>query len=240
MLREKLLLWLVSRLEDEYAENLVEDHYHPEIAGPLQGLVRELVADALSGVFSFFRASEPIIHIVAPDMRHYWNPESAFGSDVRYPMIRPLKEAMDRDDTILVIAHSLGTMISYDTFWKFSRTGEYRPEYSEKQIDLFITIGSPLGDDTVKSNLKGTNARRERRYPSNIRCWINIAAEDDYIAHDEDVADDFRDMTNWGLVDSIEDHRIYNLAVRNRKSNPHHGAGYLIHPVLSDALAAWL
>ena len=168
MLREKLLLWLVSRLEDEYAENLVEDHYHPEIAGPLQGLVRELVADALSGVFSFFRASEPIIHIVAPDMRHYWNPESAFGSDVRYPMIRPLKEAMDRDDTILVIAHSLGTMISYDTFWKFSRTGEYRPEYSEKQIDLFITIGSPLGDDTVKSNLKGTNARRERRYPSNI------------------------------------------------------------------------
>ena len=147
---------------------------------------------------------------------------------------------MDRDDTILVIAHSLGTMIAYDTFWKFSRTGEYRPGYTSKKIDLFITIGSPLGDETVKGQLKGMQARGKRRYPSNIRRWINIAAEDDYIAHDEDIADDFRKMTDWGLVDSIVDHRIYNLAVRNRKSNPHHGAGYLIHPVVADALASWL
>ena len=65
-------------------------------------------------------------------------------------MIHPLREAMERNDTILVIAHSLGTMIAYDTFWKASRTGEYRPEYTEKGIDLFITIGSPLGDNTVK------------------------------------------------------------------------------------------
>lgn len=52
---EKLLLWLVSRLEDEYVENLVEDHYHPEIAAPLQGLVRALVermeAEGLSYVW---------------------------------------------------------------------------------------------------------------------------------------------------------------------------------------------
>ena len=33
---------------------------------------------------------------------------------------------------------------------------------------------------------------------------------------------------------------IYNLAVRNGKSNPHHGTGYLIHPAVSRLVAEWL
>ncbi len=76
----------------------------------------EFTADALAGIASFFRVSEPVIHLVAPDMKQYWNQESDFGSKVRFPMINPLRRAMDRDDSILVIAHSLGTMIAYDTF----------------------------------------------------------------------------------------------------------------------------
>jgi hypothetical protein len=40
---EQMLRWLISRIEDEYCENLVSDHNHPEIAAPLQGLVRALV-----------------------------------------------------------------------------------------------------------------------------------------------------------------------------------------------------
>ncbi len=39
----KMLNWLVSRLEDEADENVAHDHWHPEIAGPLQGLRRVLV-----------------------------------------------------------------------------------------------------------------------------------------------------------------------------------------------------
>jgi len=31
--------WLLSRVEDEVAENLVPDHWHPQIAGPLQVLL---------------------------------------------------------------------------------------------------------------------------------------------------------------------------------------------------------
>ncbi len=38
----------------------------------------------------------------------------------------------------------------------------------------------------------------------------------------------------------IRDHRIYNLALRHGKSNPHHGAGYLIHPQFINVLARWL
>ena len=121
---------------------------------PGKSSLKEFVADTFADLFHVFRASDPLIHLVAPDMREYWNPESEFGTNVRYPMIRPLKEAIDRKDTILVIGHSLGSMIAFDTFWKFSRMGEYRPDYTEGEIDLFVSIGSPLGDETVKSHLK--------------------------------------------------------------------------------------
>ena len=206
---------------------------------PGKTALKEAFVDAVAGIAALFRVSEPLIQKVAPDMEHYWDPDSEYGTNVRFPLIQPLKEAMDGDDDIVVIAHSLGAMISYDTFWKFCRIGEYRPNYTDKKIDLFITIGSPLADETVKRNLKGAHLRDGRKYPSNISRWVNIAAEDDYISHDETTADDYKAMVP-DLVSSIDDHRIYNLAVRNGKSNPHHGVGYLIHPTLSKIVADWL
>ncbi len=47
-------------------------------------------------------------------------------------------------------------------------------------------------------------------------------------------------MKELGLIDSITDQRIYNLAVRDGTSNPHHGAGYLIHPYVAGLVAEWL
>lgn len=36
------LRWILSRIEDEAAENLAHDHWHPDVAGPLQVLVLAL------------------------------------------------------------------------------------------------------------------------------------------------------------------------------------------------------
>jgi len=47
-------------------------------------------------------------------------------------------------------------------------------------------------------------------------------------------------MKALGLVKSIRDKRVYNLALRGGKSNPHNGVGYVIHPKLIDAVADWL
>ena len=201
--------------------------------------MKEALADTFAGIGSFFGISQPLIHLVAPDMTEYWNPDSEFGSKVRFRMTPPLRDAMDRDDDILVIAHSLGCMIAYDTFWKFARTGEYRPTYTDKEINLFVTLGCPLGDETVKKNLKGAQAHGLRRFPTNITSWLNIAAEDDFVSHDQEIVNDYKEMVPE-LTPSIKDERIYNLAVRHGKSNPHHGAGYLIHPTVADAVADWL
>lgn len=202
---------------------------------------KEGVADILSPLLSYFHLSDELISQFAPDLKEYWKgEESAFGSAVREPLTRPLMEALDRQDSVCLLGHSLGSMIAYDVLWKFSYRGEYRPSYCNKMVDLFLTIGSPLGDATVKKGLLGAHVTNHRQYPCNIRKWINVAAEDDYISHDERIRNDYRKMIRLGLVDSIKDYKIYNLALREGKSNPHHSCGYLIHPRVSQVLVSWL
>lgn len=221
-----------------YAKNQFTKASYRKIPG--RRPYKQFLADILGGPLNAIRLGEGLISSVAPDMARYWNLDKEFGSQVRATMVKPLQRAMDRGDKILVVSHSLGTLIAYDTFWKFSRMGEYRSRYSQKKIDLWITMGSPLADETTKRHLRGSGASNERRYPSNIKDWANVAAEDDFISHDERVANDYKRMKKMGLVDSITDYRIYNLTIRKNKSNPHSSAGYLIHPDVVSLVADWL
>ena len=207
---------------------------------PGKASYKEFFADVGASILGPIRLTEGLIATVAPDMREYWNFDSEFGSSVRGTMIAPLQRAMNRGDKIMVISHSLGTMVSYDTFWKFCRSSDYRPKYTDKKIHTWLTLGCPLGDETVKRHLKGAKAEGERRYPDNIVHWHNVAAEDDFISHDSKIANDFKKMHKWTKIKEITDHKIYNLAVRSGDSNPHHGAGYLIHPKVVKIVTDWL
>ena len=202
---------------------------------------KERLADMFGGVASILRIADPLISMVAKDIDHYWNPDTAFGSDVRWRLTEPLNKALCDGDDIMLVSHSLGTMISYDVLWKFSYYGEYKA-LREKghKLNMLVTLGSPLGDKTVMKNLKGGDTSGLRRYPTLIRTWENFAAEDDYISYDETLTDDYENMKHAGMVDSVYDHRLYNLAVRHGKSNPHHGVGYLVHPKFINLLARWL
>ncbi|MHC4940843.1 MAG: hypothetical protein ACYTHK_18020 [Planctomycetota bacterium] len=201
--------------------------------------LKEFFADVGAGPLHWFGLSERAIGAVAPDMRQYWNPDSEFGSNVRWPMTQELKKAFDSGDEICVVAHSLGSLISWDSFWKFSYYAEYAA-YRGDRVSLFVTIGSPLADETVKDNLKGARASGSRRFPANVTRWENFAAEDDYISHDQKVKNDFRRMLRNGVTRTIRDHRVYNLAVRSSKSNPHSSVGYLLLPKVADCLGEWL
>ncbi|MBX3437223.1 MAG: hypothetical protein KF861_07025 [Planctomycetaceae bacterium] len=199
---------------------------------------REL-ADTFAGVLYRVGLSENVISSLAPDMAHYWNADSAFGSDVRFPLIDPLKEAMLRGP-VLVISHSLGSMIAYDTLWKFTHQGEYRPQCCHKSIDRWITLGSPLADPTVRANLKGARVSGPRKYPHNVTEWVNISARDDFVAYRPRVSRDYREMLSLKLTQQITDVQIENLAVNQGRSDPHHALGYLIHPATAQAVADWL
>lgn len=214
---------------------------------PGKTAVKEALADALGGVLALLRLSEPIIGAVARDMKQYWIPESVFGSDVRYRLTEPLKQALLDKQDVLLVSHSLGTMISFDVLWKLSYYGEHADLRQDGTLPKvhWVTLGSPLGDETVKRNLKGARITSARRYPNIVGRWDNLAAEDDYIAHDQRIENDYREMKQAHNT-AIIDYRMYNLAVRDRtpedagKSNPHHGAGYLINPTFTNILADWL
>lgn len=205
----------------------------------LDNVVKEAVANVFAGPLSLFGIGDEIVAMVAPDMEHYWNPDAAFGSDVRWQLTRELEKALKADDDILLVSHSLGTVVSYDVLWKFSHYGEYQG-LRGKSINTLVTLGSPLGDENVKKQLKGSAATGYRRYPNNIGRWINIAAEDDFISHDPTLASDFKKMVSLGLTSSISDKHIYNMAFRDGHSNPHHGTGYLLHPEMSRVVKSWL
>jgi len=200
---------------------------------------KEGLADTFAGTLNWFGLSKLLIERIAPDMVEYWC-SYQFGSEVRAVFTEAIIKAMKREGDICVIGHSLGSMITYDVLWKLSHYSEYRNQSWNRKVDLWITAGAPLANETIKENLKGAFHPEADRYPKNVVHWLNIVAEDDFIAHDQKVADDFKLMKKLGFVESIRDKRIYNLAVRGEKSNPHHGAGYLIHPAMAKAVAAWL
>lgn len=201
----------------------------------------KIIAGGIAGITDMLGVAVPLTRIFLRDIGHYWNPDSEFGSKLRCRLTEPLKEALSQGDDILLIAHSLGSMIAYDVLWKFSYYGEYqRLRDARPNPVTLITLGSPLGNETVKKELKGADAHGTRRYPTLIDTWENFAAVGDYVSHDEKIEDDYRMMRRKNMVSSIRDHKIYNLALRHEVSNPHHGVGYLIHPRVINVIAEWL
>jgi hypothetical protein len=60
------------------------------------------------------------------------------------------------------------------------------------------------------------------------------------MCHDNTLADDYKAMLKQRQVSSIRDYRIYNLAIRYGKSNPHCSIGYLMHPRIAQIVADWI
>ncbi|TMR09669.1 hypothetical protein ETD86_42705 [Nonomuraea turkmeniaca] len=82
-------------------------------------------------------------------------------------------ETIRRNRPKVVIAHSLGSVVTYEALWA-------NPDL---RVDLLITLGSPLGmRNVVFERLLPApmNGRGER--PSGVRRWVNIADKDDIAA----------------------------------------------------------
>lgn len=197
------------------------------------------LTSATARPLAFLHLSEPLIRWLCPDVGEYWNDESQFGSDVRWTLTEPLARALEREDDVLLLSHSLGSLVAFDTLWKLSYYGEYRSIRSRK-VSLWMTLGSPLGDPTYRRHLKGARVQGLRRYPTNVRRWLNVAAHDDYVAYKCSMAHDYRGMQRAGLVEAITDQPIYNLSLRDGRSNVHHLAGHLVHPAVARAVTDWL
>jgi hypothetical protein len=200
----------------------------------------EFAADVLGPILGRLGLSKKILETVGLDLVEYWDRKSDFAEKVRSRVREKICAALDADRHILLISHGTGCVVTYDVLWQLSHQPGFGESYQYKKIDLWLTLGAPLGDSIVKRRLLGASERGVQRFPINVVSWHNISAEDDFMSHDNTLADDYRSMLRQRQVSCIRDYRIYNLAIRYGKSNPHSSLGYLIHPRTATVIAHWL
>jgi hypothetical protein len=169
------------------------------------------------------------------DTRRYFANENDVAVRVRYIVADALLDTWKAHRRVLVIGHSLGSVIAFDVLWELS----HRFAVPGK-VDLFLSIGSPLGLSFVRDRLLGAHESGRRRYPTNIRHWINLAATGEMTALDRSIADDWAEMRNLGLVSSISDDMQLQTYFRGADGlNLHKCYGYMINPVVAGKVAAW-
>ena len=206
---------------------------------PGKSALAEFVADIGAPLLGKTKLITPVIDRLMPELTAYWDRSGEFYRTVSQRVLETLCEAMRRGDRIMVLAHGIGGIVAYDALWLLSQGAGDLGEYRDAKVERFVTLGTPLGNDAVRARLAGADEQPANRHPRNVLNWYNLAAEDDYVCHDKTLADDFRAMLEQRIVSLIEDYRVYNLAVRYGKSNPHSAVGYLIHPRATRLLAEW-
>jgi len=207
---------------------------------PGKSALREFVADLCAPLLGSIGLTMPMLRCVSKDCAEYLAGESDYAERVRERVRTRLCEKMDRGDRILLITHGVGCVVAYDVLWELSHDPEFKEKYADCKVDNWVTLGAPLGDHHIRKHLKGAKEKIEGRFPTNVISWCNVAAEDDYTCHDNTLADDFKKMMDQRLVSAVHDYRIYNLAVRYGKSNPHSSVGYYIHPRISKIVIDWI
>lgn len=200
----------------------------------------EFAADVFVPLLGRLGLSKKLLAKVGADLAEYWNKESDLASRIRERVRRAICEALDQYEKVLLISHGTGCIVTYDVLWQLSHDPKYRGNYQDKKIDLWLTLGAPLGDSMVAKRLLGARRKGIERFPTNVVSWHNLSAEDDFVSHDNKLANDFKLMLKQKLVSCIRDYRVYNLAIRYGKSNPHSSMGYLIHPRTAQIIVDWL
>ena len=178
---------------------------------------------------------DPRVKAMIRDTLRYFGNVDGVADRIRAIVKSVIQRAVEESDSVCIVSHSMGTVIAYESLWELTHE-EGRPA----TIDLFLTLGSPLGMNYVQKRLLGTGDGT-RRYPAGIRRWVNVSAVGDLVSVDKSVADDFAAMVEKGLTGNIEDrHREVYTAFRNDEGlNPHRSYGYLVHPAVAGAVVEW-
>ncbi len=201
---------------------------------------KEAMADIFAPVLGSVGLWMPLCRKLSPDFAEYLEGRTDYAESVRERLRSRLIRLMEEDEEIALISHGTGVAVAWDVLWELSHERQYVESFSDRKLDLWVTLGAPLGDRNVRRRLAGADQTGTDRYPTNVIAWHNVSAEDDYTCHDKTLADDLGRMMRERIVSKVTDYKIYNPAVRYGRSNPHSSIGYLIHPRVAKILADWM
>ncbi len=168
------------------------------------------------------------------DLDRYLNDVNGVAAHARRMLKAPLLAAAEGGNPVLLIAHSMGSVIAYDSLWELSQG-----DYAGMRLDMLLTMGSPLGQRYMRKRLKGGDRTGPERYPSNIRRWKNLPAVGDLTALERHFAEDFGEMLELDLVESLEDEILLNHFRLNGRLNVHAEYGYLVNEKTARTIVEW-
>jgi hypothetical protein len=176
------------------------------------------------------------------DLEFYWNSNRSIKD--RAGHLRAARDVLQEElsralighhqagNEIMLIAHSMGSIISYDVLRDLG--------YPARQIEVayYATIGSPLGLQVVKEKTQRERWDHLVRTPSVVtRRWVNFADPRDPVAVDAHLRNDYA-ANSAGI--RPEDDLVLNDYRRGEKQNPHKSYGYLRTPEMSRLICQFL
>ena len=192
------------------------------------------------GTINFASVTELIIHHFFRELDLYYC-TTCIISNKRHILVKDLIHErltrilrQNRNNDILLIAHSMGSIIAYDVL------SQCAPDVT---VDTFVTIGSPLGIPVVLSKLaserkksgeKGPNAYVPESIAGN---WYNGADLEDNMTINYQLSDDFKENSRGvRIIDRI----VSNNYEYEGKKNPHKSYGYLRTLDMTEIIHAFL
>ena len=192
-----------------------------------------LVGDALP--FLGRLVARPELRLTISEVLRYFNDEDGVASEIRGLLKAVLQQAWRSNERVLLIGHSLGSVIAYDTLWELSHQ-----ERDTGRVELFMTLGSPLATRFIRRLLRGADRRGAERFPTNIDRWVNFAAQGELTAL-RPMQPYYSRMLALGSIESIEDElELYNHFRGPRGLNVHMSYGYLVNPAVAARIGDWL
>ncbi|MDH4274516.1 MAG: hypothetical protein OEW08_05720, partial [Gammaproteobacteria bacterium] len=107
----------------------------------------------------------PTLQAAIAEIQRYFANYRGIACEVREVLKVLLRPCLAQGQRVLIIGHSLGAVITYDTLWELSWE-----EQCQGKVDL-LTLGSPLGMHFMQRRLQGYRERGEKRYPRLIAHW---------------------------------------------------------------------
>lgn len=228
-------------LDEKYVPETIE---HKNNGHPVRKKIIDAILSQLNNIFlnddyslNFSGLNDLIIEKYFTDLEAYYsnqfNEKNLLIRDILRNRLKTILIEHKRDD-ILLIAHSMGSIIAYDVLALFA---------AQVKIKTFITIGSPLGIPFVISKIANElhlNNRETQKpeIPVSIqKNWFNFSDLEDKVAFNYQLNDDFSENTD-GV--KITDFIVSNDYTFNGNHNPHKSYGYLRTPEIATVIYDFL